>query len=240
MIMAAGLGTRLKPFTEKHPKALYVYQGKTLLQNALEHLEKYGIRDIVINIHHFANQVVEYVKFNNNFGLNISFSDESGWLLETGGGLLNARWFFDNEEDFVVRNVDIISDLNFREMITYHQQNHALATLAVRSRQTSRYLLFDQENHLTGWENQKSGEQILCRKADQSTLDNTQVELAKRFAFSGIHVINGQIFNLITEQGKFSLTDLYLRLAGTRNIFGFEEPGDLWLDVGSSAPGRTE
>lgn len=240
MIMAAGLGTRLKPFTENHPKALYVFQGKPLLQHALEHLEKYGIRDIIINLHHFASQVVEFIKFNNDFGLNISFSDESDWLLETGGGLLKARWFFDKEDDFIVRNVDIISDLNFREMITCHQQNHALATLAVRSRQTSRYLLFDQENHLMGWENRKSGERILCRKADQSAVDNAQVELTKSLAFSGIHVINAQIFNLITEQGKFSMTDLYLRLAGTRNILGFEERGDLWLDVGSSAPGRTE
>lgn len=238
--MAAGLGTRLKPFTEHHPKALYVYQGKTLLQHALEHLEKYGILDIVINIHHFANQVVEYIKFNNNFGLNISFSDESDLLLETGGGLLKARWFFDHEDDFVVRNVDIISDLNLREMITCHQQNHALATLAVRSRQTSRYLLFDQENHLTGWENQKTGEKILCQAVELGGSDNFEVNIAKRLAFSGIHVINGQIFNLITEQGKFSMTDLYLRLAGTRNILGFEEPGDLWLDVGSSASGRTE
>ncbi len=238
--MAAGLGTRLKPFTEKHPKALYVYQGKTLLQHALEHLEVYGIGDIIINIHHFANQVVEYVKFNNNFGLNISFSDESDLLLETGGGLVKARWFFHNEDDFVVRNVDIISDLNFHEMITCHQQNHALATLAVRSRQTSRYLLFDQENHLTGWENRKTGERILCRTEDLGGSDNFQVDKAKRLAFSGIHIINAQIFNLITEQGKFSMTDLYLRLAGTRNVLGFEEPGDLWLDVGSSAPGRTE
>ena len=240
MIMAAGLGTRLKPFTDNHPKALFFYEGKTLLQHALEHLETYGIKDVVINVHHFANQIIEYIELNNNFGLNISFSDESEMLLETGGGLLNARWFFNQEGAFVLRNVDVISDLNIREMVAYHQHNHALATLAVRSRSTSRYLLFNHENRLTGWENQRTGERILCRSDERDASDDPKLNITKRLAFSGIHVIDGQIFDLISERGKFSMTDLYLRLAGTRNILGFEEPGDLWLDVGSSAPGRTE
>jgi NDP-sugar pyrophosphorylase family protein len=240
MIMAAGLGTRLKPFTENHPKALYIYEGKTLLQHALEHLEKYGIKDIIVNVHHFASQIIEYIELNNNFGLNISFSDESDALLETGGGLLKARWFFGKDDDFVLRNVDIISDLNLWEMTSCHQKNRALATLAMRTRQTSRYLLFDQENRLAGWENLKTGEQILCGSAGRDGTDDQEIEITKRLAFSGIHVINAQIFELIREKGKFSMTDLYLRLARTRKILGFEEQGSLWLDVGSSTSCRTE
>jgi N-acetyl-alpha-D-muramate 1-phosphate uridylyltransferase len=222
MILAAGLGTRLKPFTDSHPKALFVVGGKTLLEHAVDHLKSAGIDEIIINVHHFASQVISYLQENDNFGLNISCSDETGMLLETGGGLKKAAWFFKGCDCAIIRNVDVLSDLDLNKMAICHMKSGALATLAVRNRKTSRYLLFDHEMQLCGWENRETGE---CRMSR----DSAQVQ---PLAFSGIQVISPEIFPLITEEGKFPLTDLYLRLAKEQRITGYPEEGDVWQDVG--------
>ena len=222
MILAAGLGTRLKPFTDSKPKALYQVEGKTLLEHAIIHLKSAGINEIIINVHHFADQIVEFIHLHKNFCIRMAVSDETGELLDTGGGLKKAAWFFDNCDSAIVRNVDILSDLDLKSMEKFHLNSHSLATLAVRNRTTSRYFLFDDQMNLCGWENLKTGEKRVARKTITST----------PFAFSGIQIINPLIISEIVEEGKFSLTTLYLRLAKTENITGYVEDGMLWKDVG--------
>jgi NDP-sugar pyrophosphorylase family protein len=224
MILAAGMGTRLKPFTDSHPKALFETRGKTLLEHALNHLASAGIKDVIINVHHFAGQIIDYLRINDNFGMQVTLSDETGELLETGGGLKKAAWFFDGSCCAVVRNVDILSDLDITGMVSYHLENNALATLAVRNRDTSRYFLFNPGRQLCGWENRKTGERKIVRElADKQPL-----------AFSGIQVVSPRIFPMITEQGKFSLTDMYLRLAARQTILGFPDEGAVWEDAGKA------
>jgi NDP-sugar pyrophosphorylase family protein len=232
MILAAGLGTRLRPFTLEHPKALFEYNGQTLLRHALEHLRSAGISEIIVNVHHFANQIVDYLELNKNFDCKLTISDETDALLETGGGLSKASWYFRDGMDFIVRNVDIISDLDLRKMANFHKQSNSIATLAVRDRKTSRYFLFDQSMQLCGWENRNSNEKILIE-----TIDNKlNREPISSFAFSGIQILNPTIFQLITEHGKFSLTSLYLRLAKDNKISGYLEDGNVWKDIGSQKP----
>jgi NDP-sugar pyrophosphorylase family protein len=222
MILAAGLGTRLKPFTDSKPKALYQVEGKTLLEHAITHLKSAGISEVIINVHHFADQIIEFIHLNDNFGIRMAVSDETGELLETGGGLKKAAWFFDNCDSAVVRNVDILSDLDLRRMENDHLNSHALATLAVRNRVTSRYFLFDDQMNLCGWENQKTGERRMIH----------ETSTVMPFAFSGIQIIDPGIISKIVEVGKFSLTDLYLRLGKTEKITGWLEDGVIWKDVG--------
>ncbi|MCX6266925.1 MAG: sugar phosphate nucleotidyltransferase [Bacteroidetes bacterium] len=222
MILAAGLGTRLKPFTEVHPKALYTIHGKTLLEHAVNHLKSSGIHDIIINVHHFAEQIIEFIHLHNYFECSISISDEKGALLETGGGIKKATWFFENCDAAVVRNVDILSDLDLLRMAKSHLNSGSLATLAVRNRETSRYFLFDDQMNLCGWENRKTGERRLSYEADITTA----------YAFSGMQILDPCIFAMIMEEGNFSLTDLYLRLAKTNEIKGYLEDGILWKDIG--------
>jgi len=222
MILAAGLGTRLKPFTDSHPKALYVAGGKTLLEHAVNHLKSAGITDIIINIHHFTNQIIEFVHLKNDFDIKISISDETDELLETGGGVKKASWFFSDCDCAIVRNVDIISDLDLLRMKKFHLHARSLATLAVRNRETSRYFLFDDRMNLRGWENRKTGEQRILGEPSILTA----------FAFSGIQILDPGIFPMIIEEGKFSLTDLYLRLAETEKIVGYPEDGVVWKDGG--------
>ena len=156
MIMAAGLGTRLKPFTDKHPKALAIVNNKTLLQRNIEYLAKFGIVDVIVNVHHFAQQVKKIIKENDGFGSNITISDESDAILETGGGLKKAEWFFNKRNHpFVVMNVDVLTDMNLDEMIAAHNNLQPLATLAVSTRKTTRYFLFDDMPNLCGWKNEK-------------------------------------------------------------------------------------
>ena len=222
MILAAGLGTRLKPFTDSHPKALYMVYGKTLLEHALDHVKSAQITEVIVNVHHFADQIIDYLQLHHNFGLNISISDEKFELLETGGGLKKAAWFFDNCDTALIRNVDILSDLDLFRMADFHLHSESIATLAVRNRETSRYFLFDDKMNLCGWENQKTGERRISNE--------TQTRSA--FAFSGIQFIDQAIFSLMIEEGKFSLTDLYLRLADTHKIAGYLDDGIVWKDVG--------
>ncbi len=223
MILAAGIGSRLKPFTDSHPKALARVNGETILQRNIEYLAQYGITDIIINVHHFAKQVTKYLKENKNFGSDITISDESKEVLETGGGLKKASWYFeDYEEPFIVLNVDVLTDMNLRAMVKKHLKLKPLATLAVTNRYTSRYFLFDELDQLCGWRNEKTGEQKISREA-------------KKFypkAFSGIHVISPKIFSLVQMTGKFSIVDLYLELAKTHIITSFEHSNSKFIDVG--------
>lgn len=221
MIFAAGLGTRLKPFTDNHPKALAVVNGKPLLQRNIEYLKYFGIEEIVINVHHFADQIIEFLEENNYFGIEITISDETDQVLETGGGLMKAKANF--EEDFLVINVDILTDLNLADFIKAHQENKALVTLAVSDRNSSRKLFFNEKNELKGWRNLKTEEEI---KAVDS-LDN-----CKDLAFSGIHVISPTLFDKITEKGKFSIMKVYMDLMQTESIIGFDHSGGILIDVG--------
>lgn len=223
-ILAAGLGTRLKPFTDFLPKALFEAEGKTMLEHSLDHLRRYGIREVIINLHHLPGLIRDFLAKHDNFGMEITFSDETDSLLETGGGLKKAAWFFSGPEPFVVRNVDVLSDLDLKEMTRFHKNNGALATLAVRERMTSRYLLFDDQWTLCGWENRRTGERKVVRQA---------VKLLPR-AFNGIQVLSPEILPLITETGKFSLVDIYLRLAPGARIKGYSDQSAIWKDIGKA------
>lgn len=222
MVFAAGLGTRLKPWTDHHPKALARVNGKCLLQRNIEYLQKQGIYEVVVNLHHFAEQVMNEITASKGWGSQITLSDETDAVLETGGGLQKAAGYFSDVSDFVVMNVDILTDMPLAKMISQHLQNPSLATLAVSERETSRYFLFDEQQHLSGWENSKTGEKKIVR--DSVTLH--------RKAFSGIHVISSAYFDLVPLKGKFSMVDAYLALAAHNNISCFDHSGCHFLDVG--------
>lgn len=223
MILAAGLGTRLKPFTDKHPKALATVNGKTLLQRNIEYLAGFGIKDVIINVHHFANQITELIKKNKGFGSNITISHESDAILETGGGLKKAGWFFsDSSLPFVLINVDVLTNMDLGDMVAQHKKLNPIATLAVTSRNTSRYFLFDEMTNLCGWKNEKTGEQKMSREARK---------LSQK-AFSGIHVISPEIFSLMKNKGKFSMVDVYLDLAKNHAITAFDHSNTKFIDVG--------
>ena len=223
MIFAAGIGSRLKPYTETMPKALVPVAGIPMLEILVKHLHDKGINDIIVNVHHFASQVIDFLKVNNNFGANIAISHEEELLLDTGGGLKKAAWFFNDKNPFLVQNVDVLSDLNYQEILEAHNNCAAIATLAVSNRATSRYFLFDDTMQLCGWENIKTGEQKIVRPKALNL---------KRFAFSGIHIIDPFIFDYMDKEGKFSIVDTYLELAASRKIFGFEHNPENWVDMG--------
>ncbi len=224
LLLAAGLGTRLKPLTDEMPKALVPVNGVTLLERNLKYLAAQGVTDFIVNVHHFAGRVEEFLKSNGNFGLNVAISDERNLLLETGGGLRHASWFFDDGKPFVVYNVDIITTLDVQKMYARHLQGKVLATLAVSHRSSSRYFLFDAQKRLCGWRNVKTGEE----KRPVQTQD-----ALTPFAFGGIHVINPEIFPLINGFGeKFSIVDAYLALAASQRIQGYDMQDAQWVDVG--------
>lgn len=220
ILFAAGLGTRLKPFTDNHPKALAVVNGKTLLERNIEYLKSYGIIEFVINVHHFANQIVDFLEKNENFGVKIEISDESDEVLETGGGLVKAKELL-GDKPFLVMNVDILTDLNISELMNFHLENQPLVTLAVSDRDSSRKLLFEENNQLKGWKNLNSGEKIIASK-------NPLTEKA----FSGIHIINPEIFEKMPTSGKFSIMTTYMEIMKTEKIFGFDHSGGILVDVG--------
>jgi NDP-sugar pyrophosphorylase family protein len=223
MIFAAGLGTRLRPLTNEIPKALVPVNGKPALEWLILKLKKSGITQIIINVHHFPDKVIGFINENHAFGIDIEISDEREMLLDTGGGLKKAAWFFDDGKPFLVHNADILSNINPDEMLRYHHQHKALATLLIQERTTSRYLIFDEEKRLTGWKNTKTNEVILSQKNATNPKD---------FAFNGIHIISPEVFPLITEQGKFSIIQTYLRLADTFQIVGYEPKNSVWMDIG--------
>ena len=221
MILAAGLGTRFKPWTDEHPKALALVNGKSLLERNILYLQSYGIRDVIVNVHHYPDQILEVIHKHKGWGSEISISDETGQVLETGGGLKKAAAYFDYGS-FVLMNVDILTDLDLEAMIFYHEEKKPLATLAVTNRKSSRHFLFDTDERLCGWQNTKTGEEKISVPA--------QVLTEK--AFSGIHLISPKIFPLIHQQGKFSIVDVYLGLAAQYPILGFDHSGSKLVDVG--------
>jgi len=227
MILAAGLGTRLRPLTDDRPKALVEVAGRTPLEIALTRLREFGIHDVIINAHHFADKIVEYLAAKKNFGMHVEVSREDV-LLDTGGGLKKAARFFldpaNRDEPFILHNVDVISTIDFDRMIQLHNEDRALATLAVQDRKTSRYLLFDDDSRLCGRRTGKDGGTELVRP-----LPNP-----KQLAFSGIHVISPRLLNMITENGAFSIISTYMRLAGAgEKILGFRADEYYWRDLGT-------
>ncbi len=222
MIFAAGLGTRLGPLTDDKPKALVTIKGKPLLEIVIERLIHYGFDQIIVNVHHFADLVEAFLLSKAHFGINITISDERKLLLDTGGGLQHASWFFDDHKPFLVHNVDIISTLDLGQLYEYHLASNALASLASRDRSSSRYLLYDQQLQLCGWKNVRTGETRMSRP-----VDNLQP-----YAFSGIHVIDPKIFPLIRQSGVFSIIEVYLALAKNHLIQAYPHTEDEWLDVG--------
>jgi NDP-sugar pyrophosphorylase family protein len=222
MIFSAGLGTRFKPWTDFHPKALALVNGKSLLQRNVEYLQHYGIKDVIVNIHHFADQIVNAVKKNHGWGSDIIFSDERNEVLETGGGLLKAKDLFKRGEKFITCNVDILTDLDINRLTAFHEENKSLISFGITNRKTSRYFLFDENNRLCGWRNAKTGEErIAIQKSN----------LVEK-AYSCVVVFQPEIFSLIPFTGKFSLVDVYLKLASDHLILGYDHTGDKFVDAG--------
>lgn len=237
MIFAAGLGTRFKPWTDKHPKALALVNGKSLLQRNIEYLQQYDIRDVIVNVHHFADHVEETVSTNKGWGSNVLISDERDELLETGGGLLKAKHLFTPGEKFVTCNVDILTDLDISKLLAFHTANHALVSFGVTNRKTSRYLLFDQNNRLCGWRNNKTNEERIAIPPPLEVPVRQERSSGGRLekAYSCVVVFEYDVFHLMEEHGftgKFSLIDLYLKLAADHLIMGYDHTGDRLVDVG--------
>ena len=222
MILAAGLGTRLQHLTKDHPKALVEINHQSLLERNIRYLQTFGIREIIVNVHHFPDQIIRSVEANRGWGSNVVISDERDALLETGGGLIKASWFFEKESFFLLMNADILTDLNLDVMMESHLRNQPLATLATTERVSSRYFLFNGNNELSGWKNEKTGEIKIARSSPVLTPR----------AFSGIHLIQTTLFGLITRTGRFSIVDLYLDLAGQQVIQSFDHSGSKLIDVG--------
>jgi NDP-sugar pyrophosphorylase family protein len=226
MVLAAGLGTRLRPLTDDRPKALVEVAGRTLLEITLARLRAFGIREVIVNLHHFAEMVIEYLKAHDNFGLRVEISCEE-ILLDTGGGLKKATWFFlegsHPDEPFILHNVDVLSTIDLQRMVQFHTQNQALVTLAVQNRETSRYLLFDEQHQLCGRHIGSDPEMEIIRPAHRM----------QALAFSGIHVISPPLLRMMTEQGVFSIVDCYLRLADQgEKICAFRADEYYWRDLG--------
>ena len=226
MILAAGLGTRLRPLTDTLPKALMDIGGVTMLETVLSRLASCGVTEVIVNTHHLADKLTDFIHNNNCAGVKIKISREAAFPLETGGGLKNAAWFFKDGGPFFLYNCDVFTDMDLSAMLADHLKNGALATLAVKERPSDRQLLFDESLSLRGRSNSKKG-------AAQWTGEPLKDPL--KLAFSGIHVISPEIFPLITETGAFSITDVYLRLAGAGSkIRGFRMDGYYWQDIGSA------
>ena len=222
MIFCAGMGTRFKPCTDKHPKALALVNGKSLLQRNVEYLQKYNIKDVVINVHHFAEQIIEAVEKNDGWGSNILISDEREALLETGGGLLKAQTLLSNGQPFITLNADFLTDLNLDHLLEFHALKKAFISFGVTDRQSSRKFLFDADDRLCGWENNLTGEKKMSRNETH----------LKSKAYSCVVVFDPEIFERIPQRGKFSLVETYLSLAKDELIFGYDHSGDKLIDVG--------
>lgn len=223
IIFAAGLGTRIQSVTKGRPKALLQIQGKSLLEHSIEYLLKHEVNSIIVNVHHQAEMVVEHLK-QSKYASIISISDEKDALLDTGGGLLKAKPFFDKEDTFIAINVDVITNLDLGKMLDYHHQTKAIATLAVRERETSRYLIFDEDNTMVGWKNINSNEVVLHKVSG----------IQKSLAFSGVHILSSDIWKYLEQEkeSKFSITPAYIKLSEEETIKAFVHNEDYWFDVG--------
>jgi NDP-sugar pyrophosphorylase family protein len=240
MILAAGLGTRLRPLTDTRPKALVEIAGRTLLEITLSRLRAFGVTEVIINVHHFADMVIDYLKSKNSFGMRIEISREDV-LLDTGGGLKKAAWFFLEDssrsdsshretshtgEPFLLHNVDVISTIDLRRMLRFHNEHHAFASLAVQTRETSRYLLFDDHGQLCGRPAGREHELEIVRTSPH----------LQPLAFSGIHIISPGLLPMLTEEGVFSIIPSYLRLAAQgEKILAFRADNYYWRDLGRFA-----
>lgn len=215
MVLAAGLGTRLRPLTDTRPKALVEIGGRTLLEITLARLRAIGIRDIIVNVHHLGGMIVDYLNANANFGMHIEISREGDLLLDTGGGLKKAAWFFaDSAEPFILHNVDVLTNIDLQRMLQFHVEHSALATMAVNARKTGRPLLFDRDGVLHG----------------RGTANDENVEAR---GFCGIHVISPRLLTMFTENGAFSIVDTYIRLAAAgERILAFPADEYYWRDLG--------
>jgi NDP-sugar pyrophosphorylase family protein len=260
MILAAGLGTRLRPLTDTRPKPLVELNGRTLLEITLSRLRGAGVTEAIINVHHFPDMVADYLKANNNFGLRLEISREDDQLLDTGGGLKKAAWFFLQglaplDEPFLLHNVDVLSTINFRRMLQFHTEHRALATLAVQARQSSRQLLFNDQLQLSG--RRINNQDIVISsphptvisseagnlsspspdaQGPQSPLAPNPTPLLEPLAFSGIHILSPRLLPMLTETGPFSIIDSYLRLAGQGEIIlACRHDNSYWRDLGKPA-----
>ncbi|HEV7780030.1 MAG TPA: sugar phosphate nucleotidyltransferase [Chitinophagaceae bacterium] len=225
MIFSAGLGTRFKPWTDKHPKALAIVNGRSLLQRNIEYLQQQGIKDVIVNTHHLADQIDQAIIENDGWGSNVLVSDERDELLDTGGGLLKAKELFEPHERFITCNVDILTDLDISKLLRFHEEKNALISFAVSNRSTSRNLLFDKDDRLVGWRNNKTGEEKISIPG---------IAFVEK-AYSCVVVFGYEIFNRMEEagfSGKFSLIDVYLKLAAAHRIMGYDHTGDRFVDVG--------
>ena len=223
LILAAGLGTRLMPLTAGIPKALVKVNGTPLLEIAIRNCAAQGFNELIVNVHHHADQIRDYLSSHSFPGTSINISDESDLLLDTGGAILKAKSFLDGKEPFLVHNVDIISNIDLNHLIYYHIENKCLATLSVLERNTKRYFLFDINLRLTGWTDTSTGEIKWC---------GTPAENATKLAFSGIHIISPEIFKYFDNRGRFSIIDTYLKLGANHLICGYLQPGVTWFDLG--------
>jgi mannose-1-phosphate guanylyltransferase len=226
MVLAAGLGARLRPLTDDRPKALVEIEGRTLLEITLTRLREFGVREVIVNVHHFADMVVDYLEAKQNFGMRIEVSREDV-LLDTGGGLKQAAWFFmedSPDEPFLLHNVDVLSNIDLGRMVKFHTEHQALATLAVQDRKSSRYLMFDEQGELCGRRFEREDRTELVRTAQP----------LQSVAFSGIHLISPRLLALMTEEGVFSIIEAYLRLAGLgERLVAFRADEYYWRDLGT-------
>ncbi len=223
MILAAGHGTRLRPLTNDIPKPLVRFQGKPMLEIIIERLLLSGIEKIVVNIHHLAGQVVEFLRSRDYYNGRVLISDETDRLMDTGGGVLKARELLDNGEPFILHNVDVYTNLDISQLVAAHKQYNALITIAVKKRTPSRSLLFDEQNSLSGWQNNKTGEKRIIRDSKGNLTD---------YGNSCVYVINPEFFRLVSASEPVSLTDLYLDLARTHPIKSFVHNQDYWYNLG--------
>lgn len=225
MILAAGLGTRLKPFTDDTPKALVPIAGKPAIEHVILKLKDQGFSEIIINIHHFADQIIDFIKSKNYFDIRIEFSDERDKLLDTGGAIKKASWFFDEDESILIHNADIISDVDLSAVYNHHIQSKAMATLVVSERETSRYLFFDHNNNLKGWINEKDGETI--SSSDYDSMNH------HKLAFFGIHVLSGKaVSNMKSFPDKFSIINFYLSICNNNSVGAYIAKKNYMVDVG--------
>lgn len=224
IILAAGLGTRLRPITSDRPKALVKVDGIPLLEYACLHCKFYGIKHIIINVHHFAGQIIDFLKSKNNFGIDIEISDESEKLLETGGGIKKASAFFEGCSRILAYNVDILTDLNLSEMIDFHDKQSSFVTLAVRNRKTSRYILVDQSKRMVGWKNMSTNETLI------KVVPHSRI---KPLGFSGVQILSPEIYKCFENYpDRFSIMDTYIDICKEKNIFSFIHDSTFWMDIG--------
>lgn len=227
LVFAAGLGTRLRPLTDHKPKALVELCGVTMLERVITNIKSCGITDVVVNVHHFGDQIIDFLKDKDNFGINITISDERDLLLDTGGGILKARHLLEGDEPFLVHNADILTDLNLAEMIAYHKANGADVTLLAKQRSTQRYLVFGENNQMVGWTNIATGE---VKPADLVVKQENSL-----LAFGGVHVISPRIFDSLAKfatEPKFSIMQYYIAACRDISIAGYNPDGYNWFDIG--------